>query len=143
MKNLKHLLKGSITDYDPFVGKNSQGVEYAMTPVFSPLKRQLVNALSHDEAGDMMHASWIAMLWAAACKADGIDVTSKFVVFSDENLAAVAYNNYMVALQHAIEAANSTGNSTLVYQQLDGLRYDVALTLPPRGRRIGPRIYPS
>jgi hypothetical protein len=40
-------------------------------------------------------------LWRKACEHDGIDPTSKFVVFSKDNPWIVRYNNLMLALHSA------------------------------------------
>jgi len=40
-------------------------------------------------------AESVATLWAKACKHDGIDPTSKFVVWSDSNPYAASYNDAM------------------------------------------------
>jgi hypothetical protein len=98
----------------------------------------------YDALNRMSHADYRKELWIEACKEDSIDPTSKFVVFSDTNIAATAYNNFVVAYFKAQKEANETGGSTIVVQSLrHSSSYSVEHTLPPYAVRIGPRIYPN
>ena len=44
----------------------------------------------------------VKILWTRMCKADGIDPTSNFVVFSDSNPYAKEYNEAMASYQAAV-----------------------------------------
>jgi hypothetical protein len=83
-------------------------------------------------------------LWTAACKAQGTDPTSLFVVFDETNEAWQAYNNFSLALSRAISTANKSQSSTIVYQsKINPLEFGNAWTLPIHGTRIGDRITPA
>jgi hypothetical protein len=82
-------------------------------------------------------------LWLAACKENGTDASSKFVVFADDNVAAKHYNSFMVAFFRAIQLVKDTGSSVLIYRStlpLSRNEYGAEFTLPTWGERIGDRI---
>jgi len=87
-------------------------------------------------------------LWAKACKAQGTDPSSNFVVFDDKNNEAAAeYNNFCLAVVRACDLVQASGESVLIYRcthkpEGSPREYDAAFTLPMFGERIGDRVEP-
>jgi hypothetical protein len=96
-----------------------------------------------DRLNNISHSDYRRELWTKACKEDSIDPTSRFVVFSDDNVAARAYHNFVVAYFQAQKLANGTGSSVIVTQhRTHTASYSPEYTLTA-GVRIGHRIYPN